>query len=486
MDITWTKNIFETFNSISDILSNIKLDKLDEKQIVALFNAMISRYPSSDDYIRRTVIRLAKEEQYKNNDGTLKYSVRVTIIKKLLSVAKHIPNVYNLDSTIKFITNPNEDITDTNREYYKKKAEEIVDEKDFERFESLKKDKRKNLILFKCANDLANSKFRNNQTTREYLFWFAIAFNMTINLDRNNIIAESDVNKNLFEDYYDNNLLRYIKYNDGGEEKEPSSAGINYRNFRDIIYVYYINKSIDPSEKLEKSLFMIKKCVNKAKQEGVQKIYSIEKNGKKNYYYFLKSKKSNKDITLFYKDELNTAMHYDEEKFFDFIINNYDISTKNNDREIFNQKTAYMYYSKIVRKTGDAIPTRPDLTILEKSLANTNALELIYLVAEYITDFNLEEFEFSDSDICEIDDFTVSRTRFIAAYYQLFLNRFSKWEKLKSLNDIYNAFRREKLQGMNISLNNMLNNCRYQEFNVRNLYDALIIIFLYLSILDKK
>lgn len=68
---------------------------------------------------------------------------------------------------------------------------------------------------------------------------------------------KSDLEINLFRDYYTNNLIRFIsdsyKENLNEYELDPSGQGINYKNFAEMIYLYYISKDCSAEDKVRLS-----------------------------------------------------------------------------------------------------------------------------------------------------------------------------------------------------------------------------------------
>ena len=71
--------------------------------------------------------------------------------------------------------------------------------------------------LIKLADDLALGKFRTGGSTKKGLYLFAMVYNMTYypgeTKNSKNIRMfnyDSDIEKNLFRDYYCNNLIRFI------------------------------------------------------------------------------------------------------------------------------------------------------------------------------------------------------------------------------------------------------------------------------------
>lgn len=137
------------------------------------------------------------------------------------------------------------------------------------------KSHREDWELLKLADDLACGKFRVNGATKEELYIFAIAFGMTVYLGTEDSLydAEKDMEKNLFCDYYHDNLLRYVldeEYMDHSTyyESEPSGEGINYKNYVEAIYLYYIYRTdlaLTPGERIAKAQSVIEKCAKKAK-----------------------------------------------------------------------------------------------------------------------------------------------------------------------------------------------------------------------------
>lgn len=95
-------------------------------------------------------------------------------------------------------------------------------------------------------------------------------------------IEETDIQKNLFYDFYADNLLNNLLINDSSElrqiEKEPTGHGINVKNFMEVIYLYYIHKKVigkkelTPELKLTRAKKMIKKCKITDKEQVQEQI----------------------------------------------------------------------------------------------------------------------------------------------------------------------------------------------------------------------
>jgi len=141
-----------------------------------------------------------------------------------------------------------------------------------------KKKKSSGWELINLCDNFAQGRFiTNNGNTRVHLYYFAFMFGMTIKLKRSDFYdPERDIVKNLFEDYYSDNLVRYLdaEYNDpktySSFEKEPTGDGINFKNFMEVIYLYYLYRaspSMTPGEQIDKAEKTIRACISAAEKQ---------------------------------------------------------------------------------------------------------------------------------------------------------------------------------------------------------------------------
>ena len=131
--------------------------------------------------------------------------------------------------------------------------------------------------LIEMGNDLAVGKVRVNGKTKVYLYYFAFMFDMTVPLRGKECEPERNMVKNLFQDFYNDNFLRLLSsdYTDPKNatsfEKEPTGEGINYKNFVEVIYIYFLCRDdldMSSGEKIDKAEEIIDECVKRAKKEG--------------------------------------------------------------------------------------------------------------------------------------------------------------------------------------------------------------------------
>jgi len=133
-------------------------------------------------------------------------------------------------------------------------------EREINNRKQLYKNKGKYTVL-KMADDLACGKFSNTSVVREEIYLFAVVFGLTFSIDPDKSDDLNDIENVMFRDYYANNIMRYIsgknnQIRSGGEEAVPTGKGINYKNYIEIIFLYYLFKDradqLNPSEKLKK------------------------------------------------------------------------------------------------------------------------------------------------------------------------------------------------------------------------------------------
>lgn len=133
------------------------------------------------------------------------------------------------------------------------------------------------LELIEMCRDLAAGNFRVNGKTKVYLYYFAFMFGMTVPMEGRECAPERDLVKNLFQDFYNDNLLRLLSsdYSDPKKaaalEREPTGEGINYKSFVEVIYLYFLCRedlSMTPGEKIDAAEAVILDCVKRAKKDG--------------------------------------------------------------------------------------------------------------------------------------------------------------------------------------------------------------------------
>lgn len=375
--------------------------------------------------------------------------------------------------------------------------------------QALKDFKRNNgfdTTLLKLADDLATGKFRVNGQTKEYLYIFAIVFGMEVSFpksdeERESIDWDRDIEKNLFGDYYTDNLLRYIfdenfRNNPTAFESEPSGEGINYKNYVEVIYLYYLCRTdIAAGERIDRAKRMIDGCVADAANKARLK-------------QELPAKPT--DMTMVYKYDhfLGHILQLNENDLRKYLVENFYIydpdPALNNSRIMMasEQNTVKEYAIKIVSDIRKAIPSnRKDATALNCQIGIESLLSDLEetcgddrgFVENVLGDEHFVSLIKKMDEILDVnrrgllDLGTVrskkrfTRTEFVALYYTYFANiaedLIDNYEVV-DLVDLFEEFcsaDRESHQG----IDDYLEACRYQKINVTNIFDMFVIFALF-------
>lgn len=169
----------------------------------------------------------------------------------------------------------------------------------FKLYKDSKRDKVKDINrpwkLLRICDELAKGEFKMNGATRVILYHFAIMFGMTITLKETDVFdPKTNIVKNLFEDYYNDNLIRYLDQNYSNPqyssrfEKEPTGEGPNYKNYVESIYLYYLYRTdlkLSPGKRIDEAEQLRKECYKRAKEKMRQGSLQLEEDfgGTKEY-----------------------------------------------------------------------------------------------------------------------------------------------------------------------------------------------------------
>lgn len=136
------------------------------------------------------------------------------------------------------------------------------------------------------------------------------------------VIVLKDINKSLFQDYYNDNLLRILEGDYVNPkmvstfEKEPTGEGINYKNFVEAIYLYFISHddlNMLPGEKIDAAEAVIEKCIKLAKKAGNSKKIS-----------------AGEYTELYKKNHINILLNKKIDEIADYVAENYLVISPDN------------------------------------------------------------------------------------------------------------------------------------------------------------
>ena len=344
-------------------------DRIEEKIMKSMYDSFGS-FPTPAEYMLRIVNRLSDPA-----DGWQEDTLRLRILKQFIKYGHSL--TYQQEKTTVHIYSGESYL----RKYVKAKTGKsvkgadgliaVIGEIDDHVFDVLKtatKEQTKTdgtYGLLRLADDLAAGKFKAGGATKRDLYMFAFVYDMTYTVNQTEdalkstelFSYETDIEKNLFEDYYANNLMRFLTeaYQNGKSsfESDPSGAGINYKNFAEMVYIYFIAKDGAPIEKLRKATEMIARLAHSGQ--------TSQTHDTSTQYY----------NTIFTEEILSLS----EAEFEAFIAANYDCRLeyegigKNNQTFVSikapiqvqnTQETAFRIYSDLIRDITQASEESPD------------------------------------------------------------------------------------------------------------------------------
>lgn len=345
--------------------------------------------------------------------------------------------------------------------------------------------------LLTGVDHLANGDFTKGGNTREKLYQFAIVFGMSVHLLDSDPLydAERDMEKNLFEDYYHDDLSRFLmkKYGTaavGGYEQEPRGDGINYKNFCEVIYLYYLHSSdpkLTPKKRVENAINLIEDCI----KDAAENTYQEQQEALRAEPMY--------DFTYAYQQRLiPKLLSLPEAELKAFILTHYPVPVGMSRAEAFqyaaNESTAASELDEVLNKLAEYPDGRRDA--LYKAALRFSARLLDRF--QNPDDFNIErESEFCrmveqmvDRLICyregsDLISGPVGRNRLLVALASDFLASHMADKRTQSKFDsfqrLYDSFRE--------AVDTSLHYARYQRFSLKNVFDLFLLLSIYFSMI---
>ena len=353
--------------------------------------------------------------------------------------------------------------------------------------------------ILKISNDLAEGKYKKGSEMKEILYLFAFAFDMSISFENDKEKTFRDVKKNLFEDFYCDNIIRYVNdYQLNGVYDEPTGITIQFKNFVEIVYLYWLSKDskiYSPAEKYLSANAMIKKIVSKIKaaEKDIEK--STKQTGKK---YFEAKKLAEKKAlgTYIYRNFVKTDSEYgdeslkidnflclSEEEFLKVIFDNYDVDTKikYTTSAAFENENYQEIAESNFRALIDELKNETEgfgfvsncyslefyETVFEELFANKEYdADLHKQLSSLVKKIN-EQMKQILSE-AEADGYSIfTRTRYMYLYYNHFILSHIGERYIETFDDFYDEY----CEQLNIDLET----CSYQLFSEKNLIDIMLL-----------
>lgn len=449
---------------------------------------MENPYPMPEEYIERIVnSKIAPE--WKGD------TLRLKILKKFIRDAAAL-NVAGYKSLY---------IKQFVKEKTKKKnisSGDMIDDLDDSIFDVLKnanhQQARKNgkYGLLKIAEDLAYGRFGNANVAREEIYLFAIVFELVyFTGDSEELVTEDektrDIEKVMFGDFYVNNIMRYISsghefMKDGGEQQNPTGKGINYKNYMEAIFLYFLRRwDLSIADKLKGVYKMAREVYTEFKEKSIsERIQNRDTENRTQYYH-----------TVFKENVLET-----EEKFKEFLISKYDCSMPPETTPVFSieaeQNTAKKEYEMLLEEASDfkvcdedyvkwnlaIFADEIDVDRIKKIQEDRRKTLIDFESIDTKTKFDILLYEVN-RDIgkkksqSELDRKIISRADILRLFYQMYITMHDEEPNI-SFPEVYDDFSKMANQHLEAAL--------LRPINGRDLYDLILIYSAYCNINEDK
>jgi len=423
-----------------------------EKQMVEMLYKIYTDFETPQKHIEKLVRKLGNEK-YRD------CSVRLAILKQfLINTDYHTGPVKEMIRS-KIHTETGEILS--RRASNPKVLADWADDSLFNILNNqLTKNEKKKYHLLRICDDLAAGHFKTNGNTRKALYMFAFAFEMKsyLGLPEEKYNPDLDIERQLFFEYYGNYMMRFltldVKDNKSDYEAEPSGEGINYKNFIEVIYLYYLNKEgFTPRDRLNAAERMISKCEEEYKQKKIDERTSGRLDSTCDYYTY---------IFRDYYLGIISEMQEDEVK--DFIVNHYVCTEKDPSRSnimISSETVTAVYRYRALTKKKDR----------EHDTKHRDIDTLLEFANELGDDF--KKLLLRMGDLLHIQRnpnvMKITRTELIAAFYEVCRTKTD--QEGMSLMDLF--------RDCEMKLSPILVESRFQPLKEGNIFDVFMVMMLY-------
>lgn len=232
-----------------------------EQRMMDTLLRIFREYPAPAAYLARTIRRLSDEEIAEEEP------LRLTILRRFIRHGGWLQAAgYRGRLHIRKYAEKR-----TGRKLQDAEVADHLDDKVFDVLKDAQPEQKKaeaKYGLLKLADDLGKGLFRTQGSTKRGLYLLALAYDMKYYPDPETADNDRDVDRQLFRNYYTNNLIRFLsedyRRRSGDFETDPDGHGINYKNFAEMIYLYYLAGDAPPEQKIAGASAMIERVRAKA------------------------------------------------------------------------------------------------------------------------------------------------------------------------------------------------------------------------------
>ena len=509
-------SIKDDTSTLEEAIQKMKSNKELTKDLIYHYYEMFGKTPTCSEILDNIVENLVDEDLKAEGLGT-----KALIVRQFI---KHLES--DRQNTLKFLKNLYPNLNECKKNNIQQYMSYINDEM-FEKYKIKKLENKKlKVTLLDLANNLYEGFFQSGGQTRSNLYLFGLVFNMKYYHRFDSQFDNIDsFEKQLLFNYYADNMKRYIsdEYINKmkNSEHEPSSLGVNFKNYVEFIFVYFMNKTdMSVQDKYNKIIEYTKKCGEElvtAYKRDAKIIHQM--NRTLGFEDAMVQLNMNEDNLISYICENYPLQQYKDNKNDKTTLNNVSVSATQSinmmsDLELFlklieiwdTEEHAYRTQLKKQKdqkdEEGNYILSEEErkslekvIELSEKTSKNNNYEELGFLP---ILNRNEEEYQDILADKKFIDVLNkmeacldieqlnkslslsqVSRTSFLTRAFYDFIGNGARMKKTyASLESLYKDFCEE----WNVSLDT----CRYQCINSKNLYDVYLIYsaYLYLCLIE--
>ncbi len=461
---------------INDIFALIPSNvKTKEELLVEFVNDIFDLYEemyTPEDYMRRLVNRLIEPDIAPGENG----SVRLAIFKHFLRHADYGVTAAN-SFFIKRMAQENFDKAFPNGRASKQQKTAFVlarvDDSVFDEAENAAAAGENVPEIISLADCLGSGRFRTLGGTKKFLYMFAIAFNMTYYTGGIGEVYDPgrDIVRNLFEDYYSNNLLRDMVevHQSKGVETMPSGSGINFKNAIEVAFLYVIKRTDLTPDKKFKLFNDITKAFSSFRGEPKD---MLDIPNPRLYSEVCKKRA----ISLF--EEMGLEAGKEEGPSAEEVaerIGTFCSTSENNINTSSDQKRAYNNYRFIVERIKEWHPNEEVTKVLQPTLESANGQYWSRyfsvpsdLEREEVIDDAVERFIgiMTDENLFGLTDPNkISRFQLMAVYFYFFCEQHRGTRE--SFSGLYDRF----ANGVNL----VLEDSNYQTLNEKNFFDMLVV-----------
>lgn len=498
---------------IKEAIQKMKSNKELKKDLIYHYYELYGKTPTCSEILDNIVENLADKDLKAEGVGTKALIVR-QFIKHLNKDRQNILNFlkeYNPDLCKYKKIDTQQYMQYINDEMFKKYEIKKLENEDYK------------VKLLDLANNLYEGFFQSGGQTRSNLYLFGLVFNMKYYHRFDSKFDNIDsLEKQLLFNYYADNMKRYIsnEYINkmSSSEHEPSSLGVNFKNYVEFIFVYFMNKTnMSVQDKYNKINEYTKKCGEQLIEEYKNRDAKIilQMNRTLGFEDAMNQLNMKEDNLISYICEKYPLQQYKKNKKDKTTLNNLSVSAIQSinmmsDIELFlklieiwdTEEHAYRTQLKKQKdqkdEEGNYILSEEERKSLEKviELSKKTSKNNNYEGLGFLPILNRNEEEYQDiladkkfidvlnrmESLLDIEQLNkslslsqVSRTSFLTRAFYDFIGNGARMEKpYASLQSLYEHFCDE--------WNVCLDACRYQCINSKNLYDVYLVYTAYFNL----